>query len=109
MSTEADEQRIVHNLSVMMLGKLRANRHKPNWNPAGCFDQISRMKSLLQLAIKEMDELKLEIETPNASYVSPAKVALECADVAKRALTDRHRTARSRPPSNVRRGKHDDA
>lgn len=77
MSTEADEQRIVHDLSVVMLGKLRANRHKPYWN-ADCGPTAEEM---FRLAMKEMEELRDALNDPEGLQ-NPAKIVLECADVA---------------------------
>jgi hypothetical protein len=94
MASKEEEERIVKNLSIVMLGKLRANGWKDHWrqgihtvdalghphiDPA---KQKERALFFLDLLQGEVEELKRELAKDNTK---PAAVVLECADVANMA------------------------
>lgn len=70
MSRIEDEQRIVRDLGVMQLGKLRANKHKADWRK-------SHTDDLVQLLDAEVAELREALKTCKRGHV-----VMECADVA---------------------------
>jgi len=96
VASKEEEQRIVTNLSIVMLGKLRANGWKSHWREgvasldangdavprAG--EQKEQALKYLQLLKYEVEELERELQAP-AVEIHPAKVMQECADVANMA------------------------
>jgi len=74
-----DEQRIVRDLGIVQLGKLRANKHKPDW-------QAESVDDLFAFLLLEVEELRAALLIGKRAHV-----ALECADVANFAamLADR--------------------
>lgn len=70
MNRIEDEQQIVRDLGVMQLGKLRANKHKPNW-------RTHDLGTLMSMLDAEVAELREAIRIGKRAHV-----ALECADVA---------------------------
>jgi len=77
MSLVEEENEMVDDLAVMMKGKLRANSHKDSWRGPGTdlWYLVGRMK-------QEVEELEAEIHKLEAGEATPAKVRMECADVA---------------------------
>ncbi len=70
MSRFEDEQRIVRDLGIMQLGKLRANKHKQNW-------RTETMDHLMACFESEIAELRAAVILGKRAHI-----ALECADVA---------------------------
>lgn len=71
MSTYNQDVDLVNGLKVIMLGKLRANRHKEHWRDLTIEELLGRIDD-------EVNELKEAI----LLHDKPAHVALEAADVA---------------------------
>jgi len=75
MSRAAEEQRIVSSFATMMLGKMRANSHKPHWRTLSTDDLVECLNN-------ELDELLSEIRHVREGHGRPGKLAMEAADVA---------------------------
>ena len=71
MSTYNQDRELVDDLKVIMLGKLRANRHKAHW-------RILRLLQLLDMLKAEVKELEDAITTNDKI----SSIKQECADVA---------------------------
>jgi hypothetical protein len=96
MASKEEEQRIINKLSIVMLGKIRANGWKEHWrtgihvqhpalgrvvDPA---KQKERALFFLDLLQAEVEELRKELARP-VHEIKPAHVVQECADVANMA------------------------
>lgn len=77
MSTLEEENEIVEDLAIMMRGKLRSNSHKASWREedVDIWYLVSRLE-------QETKELVAELRKLEIKETTPAKVRMECADVA---------------------------
>lgn len=83
MSRAKEEHQIVEHLSAIMLGKLRANSHKPFWGEGDSIDLMKTMRFVVGRAREELDELEAVIDAlERGERATVSKVGLEAADVA---------------------------
>lgn len=79
MSRYEDELRIVRQLSLVMLEKLEANRHKDMWSG----ETYANLVELLQAEVIELDQALAHFIDPMSKRgVTAEDVIRECADVA---------------------------